>query len=440
MKLFRLISFMLILFFTSAVFAEEAVHRYSLDEMITLALEQNYLIKARRTEFGGSYYKLEEASANFWPILEYQYRIAPVPTDASDAFNKFFEGQDTLFNSFKVLIALPITTFGKIMTAKEMARQGMEAAHQKIYKEERDVVFQVKSLYYGILLAKEIEKLLGDAIEKINKKIKDNEEAEVSDVSPFEMAKLKMFLYNLEKRLAETREQGMLATEGLKFQIGLPEEESLFLKSGNLALADDSAIPKKEECVNKVKDKHPEVKMIDVGVDVKKKMFKLEKFKMLPDAGFGFYTEVGRTTGRITGLQATDDFNNPFNFTRAGVGLQISGKLDIHGAMARIRHAEAEYFKSSLEAMAAKRGISIRFEKSYNRYLRAKQDVGRADKSQTLARQMLFLSKMNEDLGLTENKDYQDSLQAVLLTRGEYYRAVFDFNVSVADLEKEIGI
>jgi hypothetical protein len=56
-----------------------------------------------------------------------------------------------------------------------------------------------------------------------------------------------------------------------------------------------------------------------------------------------------------------------------------------------------------------------------------------------MARQMMFLSKTNYEIGIGEEKDYTDALQLVLLTRGQYFHAVFEYNLSLADLEQKVG-
>ena len=52
---------------------------------------------------------------------------------------------------------------------------------------------------------------------------------------------------------------------------------------------------------------------------------------------------------------------------------------------------------------------------------------------------MMFLSKTNLDIGVGEEQQYTDALQLVLLTRGEYYKTVFDYNIALAKLEEKIG-
>jgi len=184
----------------------------------------------------------------------------------------------------------------------------------------------------------------------------------------------------------------------------------------------------------------PESKLLDIGVDVKQKQYKLEKLKLLPKAGVGFFADVGRTVGEVVGPNFTDDYSNPFNYTRAGVGMQLSGDLDFHGAAGRIRKARAEYYKATYERHIARRGLGLEMKKAYQLVQRLKDDVGRANEAQSLAQQMTFLSKLNIDTGIGDESKYADALKLILLTRGQYFKTVFDFNVALADLERKIGM
>ena len=56
-----------------------------------------------------------------------------------------------------------------------------------------------------------------------------------------------------------------------------------------------------------------------------------------------------------------------------------------------------------------------------------------------MARQMTFLSKMNLDMGIGSNDKYADALKLSLLTRGQYFKAVFDFNIALGEVERRIG-
>lgn len=411
----------------------------TLDDCIRLALTRNQKLKASGYEIEAARGQLREASALFWPVFEYTYRAAPVPTNVDDAFNAFFDGQVTMFHSIHVGIGVPLITFGQLSTAKHMARNGVEAARINEIKAHEGTIYQVKQLYYGVQLARELINLLGDSVEKLGSKIAEEEGRTDSDMDPFDIMKLKVTKVDLERRLAEAEQNHELALEGLRIQLDLEPGTPIELDNSHLrpVLAKLGA---EQDYIDAALRFQPESRLVDVGVDTKQSQYKLEKFKLYPKVGFGFYVEAARAMDPITGLNLTDDFNNPFNYTRAGLGIQLKGEFDFHGSAGRIKKARAEYYKASYERMIAKRGLALEIRKSYLTAKRAQEDVGRARKAESIARQMTFISKVNTDMGIGDKERYGDALMLLLLQRGSYFKAIFDYNMALADLAQRVTL
>lgn len=410
----------------------------ALNDCIKFALERNQKLIAAGYDVDAAQGQLTEAKAQFWPVVEYKYRMAPVPKNVDNAFNEFFEGNVTFFNSIHVGIGAPITTFGQLQQVKRMAEGGVAAARIKKVGAEYDVIFDVKKIYYGVLLANETINLLGDAIEKMDNRIDSEEKKVDKEMDPYDLLQLKVFKAELERRLAETRQNLELAYSALKVQLDLDPEEGIRLDTNQLRPL-LHVLDGKKEYQDVASAHQPNSKLLDIGVEVKRRQYLLEKYKLLPRAGVGFFVDVGRSVGYISGLQLTDDFNDPFNYTRAGFGLEVSGNLDFHSSYAKIRKARAEYFKASYERQIARRGLGVEVENAHLTAKRMQDDVTRAKKVESMAHQMLFLSKMNLDMGIGDNQKYADALKLLLVNRGQYFKTVYDYNMALAELERKVG-
>jgi outer membrane protein TolC len=417
---------------------KNGVFKLSIDDCVEMALERGVLIKAADMDIDVAKAQLGEASAEFWPIVEYKYRIAPVPTDASDAFNAFFDGQLTMFNSIHVGIGYPLFTFGQLETARKMARGGVKAARYNRLKARQDTIYGVKKIYYGIILAKEMIRLLDEVVGKLSSKIADEVVREDPEMDPYDLIKLKAFNLELERRLQEAENNMALAYEGLRLQLDIEPNAKIVLKSRTLSPVYID-LGKQRQYIDATMEAEPDLKRLDVGVDTKRLQYRLEKFKLLPKVGMGFFIDAGRTVHEVRGVQATDDFNNPFNYTRAGLGLEFRGSLDFHGASQRIKKAKAEYYKATYNRSIARRAKNLEMRKVYLETRRARDNVLRAKKEQSMANQMMFLSRLNIDTGIGDQSRYTESLKAMLVGRGRYFKAVFDYNVAVASLEQRIG-
>lgn len=415
--------------------------RLTLQDCIKMSLEHNAKLQATGYAIDAARAQIKEASAIGWPIVDYEYRTAPIPKDVGTATESFFSGDLAWWNKMKIGVGVPVYSFGKLSLAKEMAKGGLAAAEVQSFQEKNSLVSKVRQLYYGVLLAEEVGRLIKEAHIRLENEINKRETTENGDVeySPIDNLKMKVFLYDLEKRLAEARQKEQMALEGLRVQMGLSAGTVFIVYSRKLRPV-EASLNTFETYQSVAEANRPDMKLLKTGLDVKKNQYLLEKRKLLPDLGVGAFFEVGRTATGIRGVTATDDFNDPFNFTRAGVGLQLSGRFDFHGGTARIQKTRSEYYKLNLEQMLAKEAVKLDVRDAYLKAKTSQANLVRARKAEKTARQILFLTQSNYSIGVGEQKDLVDALQLLLLTRGRYFESVFDYNSALAVLDEKIGI
>lgn len=411
--------------------------RFDLTDCVRMALRNNAEIKGTDYDIKDAEYKLREARPRGIPVLNYEYQGAPIPKDVSNAIDDFFTGDVTFVNRVKLGIGVPITAFGKIKLAQDLANIGIDAAKEKKNQKSSDVVLKVKQLYYGIILARELKHMMLDAVSKIDKEI-NLRESQTSPSDPVDMAKLKLTRFELLKKLGEASRKEEVAVEGLRLQIGLDRtfEYDLIDKSLKPVHFD---LKDFEYYLEESKRYRPESHLLDIALKAKEDEYRVEKRKLAPDMGVGGFFELGRTASPVTGVGEQNDYTNPFNFTRAGVGLQIKGELNWIQATSRIKQKEAQYYKMSVTKDYAEKALDLELRDSYLTVKQNKKDLEESDKAYRLARQLVFLTKTNYDVGVGDKKDYADALQAYLLMKGRYYEAIFNYNVSVATLISRVG-
>lgn len=420
------------------------VLRLSLEDCIKYALRNNRKVRSGDFAIDAAEAQEREAQALGKPVFDYEYGTAPVPNDASRAVQTFFQGQWAWAHRVKLGMGIPLYTFGKLATAAELAGRGIDAARERRVSDEVLTVSRLRQLYFGIQMAEEIASLLNQAIDRLSEEIKKAETQDGAEdrqasesYSPIDKLRMKVFRADLEKRLAEARMREEVAVNALKIQMGLPMTANIRPQLGlnpvSVRLADY------EEYLVRMRQSRPEAKLAEIGVEAKKLEHQMTKRQMLPDLGFGAFFEIGRTIGTVKNVQTTDDYVNPFNFTRAGIGLRLQGKLDINSSMAKMDRTESEYYKASLERDMAKEGLALEVKEALLRVRQGSDQVKRAEETKKLARQMVFLSKSNLDLGIGEKNEYVDALQVMLLSRSQYLEAVFNYNSAVAQLDEKIG-
>ncbi|QQR79895.1 MAG: TolC family protein [Deltaproteobacteria bacterium] len=310
----------------------------NLKQCLSLALIRNPEMEIADYSIEGATEKKGEADKIGYPIFDYEYNLAPAPKDTTQALQSFGHGDITPFNRIKIGMGVPLNTFGKVKTGKALADVGVEAEKRKKDQKKAEIVLKVKQLYYGVLLAREVSHLLDSAHNGLDGEVKKREEKGGTD--PGELLKLKLFRAEIEKRMAETERKAILAKEALAIQMGYSNPSQFEIIDEQFQPI-STKLKSYEDYRRMALDQRPDLKLLDLGRDAKAKQVTLEKRLMTPNVGVGSFFELGRASG-VSGVATTDDFNNPFNYTRAGVGLQLKGTLDVHNSRVKIKQANTE--------------------------------------------------------------------------------------------------
>lgn len=418
--------------------ASQMIPRYRLgvQECIRLALLQNQEIKAAGHDIDVILAKKIEATKRYIPVVKYQYRTGPVPRDLDNPTQSFFGGDISILNAFKVELGVPLYTFGRIATAKTLADLGVDLKTLQKKQKQDEVALNIYKLYQGILLARELKVLIHEGLGAINNKIGELEKEETTD--QLQILKMKVILYEAERKLQEALSKEVIALATLKVLMGLEDDVDFDLRDRALT-QDPVAVGDFERILIQSKQYRPEYQLLIKGLQAQENKIKLEKKEYLPNIGVGAFGELGLTPG-IIGDEDDNSFNNPFNYKRAGIGFEVSGTLDVRKTKARVSEAQAEYMKILAQKRAANRGLELDLKKAFLDFKQYQFLLSRSESDKRAVRQIVFLTKSNLDLGLGEKKDYLDALQTYLLFQGRAYEAIFNYNSAVATLKQKMGI
>lgn len=409
--------------------------RLNYAECVEVALDNNDEIRAASFDVQLSEGKSLEAHPKGIPVIQYEHRIAPVPKDIDNARESFFDGEISVFNNFKLEFGTPITTFGKIKTAQELGNIGIYASEQQRSEKQTEIALNIYKTYQGILLARELMGLANKAFEAIRGKITELEKERFVD--EIAILKLKVALYEVERRVQEAREKEALANYAMKLQLGFESDTDFDIKSRSLTPYYYRMQPV-EFYLDQSKQHQPKYKLLNAGVEALEKKLKIEKLKPVPNLGVGGFFDIGRAPD-TRGGEDESAFTNPFNFTKAGVGLQLKGELDYIKTKSKVQQAKAELMKTIYLRRAAFKGLELDIRKSHLEVEGRRSLMAKASEEKRAARQLVFLTKSNLDIGLGDKKDYLDALQSYLLFQGREYEAIFHYNVAVHTLLSKIG-
>lgn len=426
---------LLILITIPSVSLEAKTIHLDFAQCVERALKHNDEIKAAYKDIDLSHAKKDEAHPRHIPILKYKFRTAPIPRDVDNAVQSLADFDLTIFANFNLEVFGPLTTFGKISTAQDLAQLGIDASWFQKQRKEDEVVFKIYQVYQGVLLAKELLTLADQARRGIGEKIDGLEKEKIKD--QLQILKLKVALYEIERRVEEAKRREKLAWEALKVLTGIPDEVNVGIKSNALRPVGYHLQPLKHY-LDQAESYLPEFQLLEIGIQALEKRLKLEKLNYTPNLGYGGFLDIGKAPG-VIGDEDETEFSNPFNFTRAGIGIELRGEFDGVKTRAKIRQAEADLLKNIYNKRAAERGLKLKVKEAYFEVEETRNLLEKSGLEKKAAKQMLFLTKSNLDIGVGEKKDYLDALQSYLVFQGREFEAIFRYNVAVAKLRNQIG-
>ncbi|EKD50402.1 MAG: outer membrane efflux protein [uncultured bacterium] len=435
MKRFSLLIISFLLFLPSRALAAPPQYRLNLSDCIEMAVRNNEEIKAQEYDVQAYIARKIEATKRYVPVVTIKYRMAPVPRDLNNPAVSFLSGDISVFNSIKLEAGIPITTFGRIEVNKHLAEIGIDAAQLKTKQKTDEVILDIHKLYHGILLARELKVLANKGLDAIHEKIAELEKEE--NIDQLQILKLKAVYYEVEKRLDEAHKKETIALAMLKVRTGIGDDVDFDIKDKALT-TDYLAIEAYENLLQTSKAKRPEFQLLQHQVNAKNLQVKLEKKAYFPMLKFGGYFEYGNSP-HIIGDEDDNTFNNPFNYTRAAAGLELSNELDFRKIQANVEKAKAEHLKAIAEKRSNDRLLEVDLKNAYLDFIQKQKFLSRAEKEQRAAREIVFLTKSNLDIGLGEKKEYLDALQSYLVIQAAVLENIYNYNMAAATLKQKLG-
>ena len=131
--------------------------------------------------------------------------------------------------------------------------------------------------------------------------------------------------------------------------------------------------------------------------------------------------------------------NDDFNFTEAGGALALKWDLNFFQTNAELQQKKASYLKTKSILEDGKASIALQVREKYYRVKQMQDNLEWSIESRKSGRGILVLSLTNFRFGIGTGKDVFDGLSVYARTAGDYYSAVFDYNIAVLELQSVVG-
>jgi outer membrane protein TolC len=407
-------SFLLFAFFVLAeltTFRVEAqTERITLSQCISIALNENPLIKASEQKYQAALARINQARAISQPTLSFDSDLQPDILDIPGSGESYVGVGKSVKFPGKRMVQTAIAT-------KESDETIMEAELLKL-----DIIYQVKLAFYRLILNLErldyAEKnldLAQDFLDKTQVKFDAGDAAQVDVIR----AKVEVAKATSEIRMASN--EVVQTKADLNFLLGRDKNNPFEIEKETRYPV---LLPDLEELIHQALLNRPEIKRINYALEKELLIKKQAGLSYLPDFDLGFsrHTIVGESKS----WDLTVAFPVPLFFRQISRG--------------EIAEAKANYQSLQSELVNLQNNIHLEVESAYHNAVTAQNMISLFDRdmlnqSEEVYNLLLFSYQEGEISGI----ELIEARRTLIETRKSYAEALFEYEAANISIERSIG-
>jgi outer membrane protein TolC len=387
--------------------AEEAL---SLDQCISLALENNNLFKASGQEFLASRARVKQARA--FPQPEFSY-----DSDLQPRFFNFKQSGES-YVGISQLIEFP----GRRYLRGKIAGKESDMVNCEVNRVRQEIIYNVKSSFYQLLLTIETQKYTGENLEMARDFLaKAKEKYESGEVAKFEMLRAKVEAAKAGNQLKVAVNQVKLAKVRLNFFLARDKFRPITIRGSLRGVPIELQL---QELQARALASRPEIKKERLTVK-KENLAKKQAFlSYLPDVSLGVARH--RIDYEPTTWDITLSFEVPLFFWQ-----KINGEIAEVNANLAAANERLKYLELS---------VGFEVESVYYNAISLQNQV-RLFEKEVLdeAEQVYQMSMMSYREGKIGSIELIESRRSLVELKQVYAETLFNYQLALAELEKSLG-
>jgi outer membrane protein TolC len=436
--------------------ADPASTALELPGLLQLALEHDGRILAAHAKLGAYRAQYDRARWAWFPTVKLKAlfggptgaRRLACPDDPTcvELANKDntglgnFSEQISFAVGGKLEANLPIYTFGKIASAKQAARAGVDVGHADIDRIRQEVALEVRRAWYGWQLActavdvlEDGEKKLKDAEKKLIKMLDELNE----DVAERDLFKLRYRGAEVRVMLVRARKGKQQALTAMRFLTGLAD------LGGERALNESGldkptlTIQARADCVEQALRQRPEAKMLAGALRAALAAVEMRKAAFYPDLFLGGYVEGSYSPAHDRIENSLLNRGLTYYSAGASIGLQVS--LNIPQKFFLLEQAQAEVRRVQAQVGQARKSLAWQIDQRLAELEAVQAEAKLLRRGHRAAKAWMRSNVMSYGVGLSDTKDLLDSLAANARSKMEQDRAIHDMYLARDRMRLTIG-
>lgn len=415
---------------------------WTLEEAIARAQEASPQLQADRQAMEASEFKRKQAKTGFLPKLstEYDYNYVNNPAKATipaQDFGAFQLPASTITvgtqNSYHFHVGLeqPIFTGFALTTNYELAKLGIDLSKLKYLQDQLTVSYQVKEAYFNLLGAQKLREVAEQTVSQITEShriIKNY--FDVGLVPMNDLLKAEVQLADAKQKSTRAENAVYLAGSQLNNILRLPLEKPIQVKD---ILAYQHFEKQLSTCKETALQNRPEVQELKTRLEVAEKNIQLAQSEFYPQVFLrGRYVKEGDkpdVSGSL--IYYADNFE---------VSAGLKWNLWEWGRTNYLVQEKIKEKEQVKEAMRLTRdAVELEVQRSFINLKEAERNIPVAQKTIQSAEENFRISEVRYKEQVATSLELFDAQTLLTQAQVNYYRALYDYNLALAQLRKSMG-
>ncbi len=440
---FEFLMVILLLGFAAYGHGQEVAKKLNLESAIDLALQNNEQILISRNEVQSARARIREAWADALPEINFNGvytrnfkrpviflpgfffpdgspdEQVPVTVGAKNTYSMLFTFDQPLYQAGKVSAGIRAARlFNRFSTA------GFDAART-------DLALAVKKAFYTVLLNQQLLEINRQSLEQSLEHLVNTRKLFLQgQVAELDTLRAWVDYTNLQPPVIWAENNLKMSENQLKELIGLELEDEIVL-DGQLEFGPTNGITF-EEYLQQALQSRPELRQLELQTGIYKENIAVTRSDLLPKLSFRGVYQYDAQSERFDfgpGLQ---------NSISAAVILQVP-IFNGFRSYAKIQQAKLDYANSRLQVERFKDQLKIEVESILLNLQEAARRVYAQSQAIAQAEKALHMSELQYNEGVGTQIELGDARLALNVTKTNYIRAVYDYKIALAELDKAIG-
>ena len=417
--------------------------RMTLEQCVERALTVSPDIEQAALAVEGLEARLSEAKfAGIAPRLQWTNVFGPAPGIEGDTERVETIRSDLsdlgVFSRTQIELVQPLYTFGKLSNAKKAAGYGVEAGEAAVESRKHDVAFQVKKLFYGLVLARELREIIleseesvREARERVNEMIEEDSE----DVGQNDLLKIDVFEYEVQQSRARAEKSIEMGKAALKSVLDI-DRYSDFDIVDTAAEPGTADLDGLEFYIEQAKNRRYDIRQLRAGVLARRALLKVARSDYFPQIALAGSIQWGIAPHR-------PELDNPFlrdefNFLRGGAVITLRQNFNFGLTRAKYQARKVELEALLAGESQAMNAVELQVEKTYRDVIEARTNVVNSDRALRSARAWLTSAKLGFDI-TGDSSELLDAFTAHAKMQHAHRQSLFQYRVSLAELDHVTG-